>query len=212
MRRFIVLAVSLAILVSVISCRKEENEMTDINKIMKEIPSEYKKQKKVNGVLRDTCFFKDFIGYDHPVQMHGPLSYAETQNREFGYLEASIDTSGKIPLLIFVESFFPRRNHIALDEKQLNKEKKGDVYYLFHKYNDHIVLDKEVTLNDTFDVKEYVHVVFDKAGKPTISELIKKEFEWSYLYEYDDNGLLTKVIGRAFDYDGAVVQERGKDF
>jgi hypothetical protein len=207
MKLIIVLAVCLTVLMTITSC-KGDNKVTDIKKIMKEVPPEYKKQKKVNGIMRDTYFFKDFIGYSHPMQMYGPLTYAETQSRSFGYYEASMDTSGEIPLFIFAEDFdCPERTPITIRDRHLGTERVGDIYYLFHMYKDDVLLDKEVKLDDTFGVNEYIHVVFDESHKIIKSEVVKKRFVGSYEYKYDGKGLLMKVIGGS-----GKTLERGKDF
>lgn len=162
--------------------------------------------------MRDTYFFKRDIGYGQPMEMDGPLSYEETQKRKYAYLEASLDTSGEVPLLILVEKFIVRREPITIEEEQVNKKSIGDVYYLFHKLKDKVILEKEVKLEDTFSLKEYAHIMIDKAGNITSCELAKKEFVWSEEYEYDKKGLLIRMKSKAFDYEGTVVRERGKDF
>lgn len=190
---------------------KEDSRVTDINKIMKSITPEYKRQKIVDGVLCDTYFFKDFTGYDHPLHMYGPLSYAETQNRDFGYLEASLDTSGDNPLLILVESYFVKREPIIVERKQISNQTRGDVYYVFHRKGNQQILDKEVILDDTFGAKEYVHVFLDEKGNIVKSEIARKDFEWSYQYKYDERGLLIRRTTKRNDGYKAI-HERGKDF
>lgn len=180
--------------------------MAGLNKIIQEIPSDYKKQKKINGVLRDTYFFKTWGGYHHPIHMQKPLSYAETQKREgYAYYEASLDTSGNHPLLIFVEKFTLHREPIIVDENKLTKGKAGDIYYLYRKQQNHVILDKEIELDDTFVLKEYVHVLQDTSGRVLKAELARKKFNYSYEYEYDEKGIKrvtvrypedTKVIDR----------------
>lgn len=184
--------------------------MTDMTEIIKSMPSDNKKQKSVNGVLRDTYFFKDFIGYDHPLQMHGPLSYAETQSRNYGYLEASYNTD-KYPILILFESYFVRREPVKIEEKQLGKNRSGEAFYLFHREDQRLILDKAVKLDDTFYVKEYVRIIFNEKGDINKSELARKEWEYSCAYECDNNGVLLKVVMKN-ETEGTRILEKGKDF
>lgn len=185
--------------------------MTDFQKIINRIPQEYQRQKIVNGTLRNTYFFERWVGYSHPVILDKPLSYTETQNRgNLGYMEASLNTSGKIPLIILVESYSVRRDSVEIDEKQLGKNQLGEAYYLFHKRDNRLILEKAVKLEDTFDSKEYLHITFNDKGNIIKSELVWKKWAYSYDYEYEDNGLLRKAIIK--NTEGTKILERGKDF
>lgn len=207
---FIIIIICLSILTAMPSYKKE-TEMTDFKKITESVPTEYRKQKKVNGVNLDTFFFKNWEGYSHPVSMYNPLRYEETQTRgDYSYYEASLDTSGQNPLLILVEKYFVRRGPVKLEIEPTDRTGQKDVYYLFHKENNQIILKKQVSLDDTFNVTEYIHVALNDKGEPVKSELCRKEFWSSYEYIYDERGLL-RIITKTADR-GTFVQERGKDF
>jgi hypothetical protein len=183
----------------------------DMNEMMKSIPPENKKQKKVDGVLHDTYFFLSWTGYDHPMQMIDPVSYMEIQKIQkdyYAYYEASFNVSKINPLLIFVEKFLLKRVAIPANSKQLENKAPGDFYYIIHKKGEKIILDKEITLEDTINLKEYAHIVLVDNQKITISELVQKNFEWSCAYEYDDRGLLLKVIMKN-DTEGTKILEKG---
>jgi len=187
--------------------------MTDMTEIIKSIPPDYKKQKSINGVMRDTYFFFSWAGYTHPMQMIKPASYKDVQKVQedyYSYYEASFDLSHSAPLLIFVEKFILERIPISINEGQLNKNNSvEDLYYLVRKKGDEIVLDKEVTLDDTFEAKEYAHILLNDTRKIIKSELIKKSFEWSCAYEYDKEDQLLKVTMKNGNEDTKTL-ERGK--
>lgn len=144
MKRVIIFTVLLCMIWGCLSCiDKEENKVTDIYNIIKSIPPEYKKQKEINGVLRDTYFFATWDGYHHPIHMQKPLSYIETQHRKngTGYYEASLDISGNEPLLIFVEQVIVFRELLSI-KNTLKDRKEGSLYYRFNRVQGHVVLDK----------------------------------------------------------------------
>lgn len=195
-----------------VSCQNKGGEkVIDMNEIMKNIPSEYKKKKEINGIMRDTYFFFSWTGYDHPIKMTNPTSYMETQTinqTSYAYYEASVETSQANPLLIFVEKFIIKRVELSIDENQLNKDKVGDLFYLSRKDGDKILLDRAIHLDETFQIYEYIHIVLDNKHKLIKSELVRKCFEWSYSYEYDKKGELLRVVMQ--DDTGKTILEKGK--
>lgn len=64
-------------------------------------------------------------------------------------------------------------------------------------------------MKETIKHDNYVVILVDQEGNLTKSELVKKQFGYSFKYIYDENGLLVKVIVKSSQK--APIQKTGKE-
>ncbi len=153
----------------------------------------YQTKKTINGTAYDTYYFETWSGYHHPINPKNPLTYPETQKRS-AYYEASYGTYGKEPRLIFFEQIELLREAFPLKEKYWTK-KAGDYYYVIQKDKDgNLTLGKEIRIEETLDLKEYILILIEADGRIARSETVQKQPFYSYEYIYNPAGLLLKAI------------------
>lgn len=170
--------------------------------------TQYKTQKFINGEKYDTYFFKTWYSYSHPIIPKGPISYTEIQKCD-AYYEASYRTDLKEPQLIFFEKFFLQREDFKFPDN-LTPKQVGEHYFIVNTGDgDNIVVEKKIDVKETIKHDNYVVILVDQECNLTKSELVKKQFGYSFKYIYDENGLLVKVIVKSSQK--APIQKTGKE-
>ena len=147
---------------------------------------------ELNGRKTWLTFFKGWTGYEHPVVLKGAISYEETQQLKAYYLAYFQGEQGAELLVRVDKVLLMREPYIAM----IGQELRGDGLALNQvlEADEEVGLGKTVTLEETINMARYFELDLLPDAPPKDVRLVSKEIDYSYHYEYDANGALSKAV------------------
>lgn len=147
---------------------------------------------EMNGKKAWLAFFKSWTGYEHPVVLEGAISYEETQQLKAYYLAYFQGEQGAELLVRVDKVLLMREPYIAM----IGQELRGDGLALNQvlEADEEVGLGKTVTLEETINMARYFELDLLPDAPPKDVRLVSKEIDYSYHYEYDAKGALSKAV------------------
>lgn len=173
------------------SCHQQGLAMSDRENNMVNMPG-FVYERSLNGKQTWLTFFRSWGGYEHPVALKGALSYAETQQLGAYYRAYFQGEEGAEQLIRVDKILLVREPYVEMIGQALRGN--GLVLHLALEAGSGYELGRALALDDTIDLPHYFEFDLLPDSAPADVRLVSNEIDYSYHYEYDRRGVLTKAV------------------
>lgn len=148
---------------------------------------------RIDGQLCDTYFFESWVGYEHPVELAGPVEFHETHKLKV-YYEGSLLDDDDAPKLVRVLKWSVSTTPAPLKDTPAGCRAGHNYFEIAESPDGEESVGARITAEAAAETESFLHVEVGDEGDFLGAERIDKEFVYSYTYTYNDAGALTKAV------------------